>query len=313
MKIDTLLAEAGLTVEQINDRGARLGVRQQIRFLGLAANVLQDELLGFHLAQACDLRELGLLYYVPASSQTLGEALRRAARCASMVNESLSIQFVEGKDIKIILNYVGVARHSDRHQVEFCLTILARLCRSLTGLHLVPSRVKLAQRADRALRKLSAFLGREIEFDARADEVTFASVVRDIPVVSADPYLNKLLVAGCEQALLRQPSTRGTFETKVVNAIAPLLPHGTTDASEIARQLGMSQRTFARRLAFEGLTFRKLLGTLREQLALEYLADRTLPISEIAWLLGYRQVSAFTHAFKRWTSKSPREVRLQRG
>jgi hypothetical protein len=75
-----LLKKAGLTDQQLNDRGARLAVQQQIAFLNLTANALGDEFLGFHLAQLPDLREMGLLYYVAASSETLGDALQRAAR-----------------------------------------------------------------------------------------------------------------------------------------------------------------------------------------------------------------------------------------
>jgi AraC-like DNA-binding protein len=40
------------------------------------------------------------------------------------------------------------------------------------------------------------------------------------------------------------------------------------------------------------------------------LAERDLPVSEIAWLLGYRELSSFTNAFKRWTGMTPREFRL---
>ena len=102
IKLEPLLAEAGLTFNQIKDRSARLSVQHQIKFLNIAAAALQDDLLGYHIAEACDIREFGLLYYVPASSQTLGDGLRRGARYTSMVNESLSIQYREGNRIRII-------------------------------------------------------------------------------------------------------------------------------------------------------------------------------------------------------------------
>jgi hypothetical protein len=76
----TPLLKKGLTDQQIIDRGARLAVHHQIQFLNVAANALGDEFLGFHLAQSPDLRELGLLFYVAASSETLGDAPQRAAR-----------------------------------------------------------------------------------------------------------------------------------------------------------------------------------------------------------------------------------------
>jgi AraC-like DNA-binding protein len=81
--------------------------------------------------------------------------------------------------------------------------------------------------------------------------------------------------------------------------------------SEIARMLGMSQRSLARRLSSEGLNFSELLDNLRADLADRYLAEESLSITQIAWLLGYQEVSALTHAFRRWTGTTPREARLQ--
>ena len=92
----------------------------------------------------------------------------------------------------------------------------------------------------------------------------------------------------------------------------PLLPHGKAKLDEIARKLGVSQRTLARRLAAERLTFSAVLESLKMDLAERYLADEGLSISQVAWLLGYREVSSFTHAFKRWTGKTPRKVRSRR-
>jgi len=308
---EPLLRKAGLTTQQVEDLGARLSVQRQIDFLNLVAIALHDDFLGFHLAQPPDLRELGLLYYVPASSEILGEALRRVTRYSSMANESLSLSYHESKDIKITFNYVGVARHLDRHQVEFCLTALIRLCRKLTDRDVEPSRVSFAHRCPGNFSEFAAFIGGDIEFGAAADEVTFAAPVSQLPVVSADPYLNELLIANCEETLSRRPRQQGPFRSVVENAIAPLLPHGSVQASEIARQLGLSQRTFARRLTSESLMFSEVLNSLRYDLATQYLADHALSISQIAWLLGYQEVSAFTNAFKRWTGKTPREARSQ--
>jgi AraC-like DNA-binding protein len=95
----------------------------------------------------------------------------------------------------------------------------------------------------------------------------------------------------------------------VERVIAPLLPHGKAKTSEVARQLGVSRRTLSRSLFAEGVTFAKIIEELRAALARRYLKDPALSISEIAWLLGYREVSSFTHAFKRWTGMSPIKFR----
>jgi AraC-like DNA-binding protein len=96
-----------------------------------------------------------------------------------------------------------------------------------------------------------------------------------------------------------------------VERILPqLLPHGRATISEVARQLGMSSRTLSRKLREEGSTYAEILDELRSALAKRYLRDRELPVSEIAWLLGYQEVSSFTHAFKRLTGITPRDYRL---
>ena len=307
-----LLKQSGLTLQQINNASIRLRVRDQISFLNLAASALRDELLGFHLAQPFDLREFGFLYYISASSKILGDAVQHLARYGSIVNEGLALKYLRGTNIGIAFRYVGVGRHRDRHQIEFFIAGLVRLCRHLTGLRLVPSRVRFAHRREGERSEFAEFFGGKVEFGAAVDEVSFASASRDIPIVSADHHLNKLLVTYCEEALRRRPPHRGTFRSDVENAIVPLLPHGNAKLEEIARSLGVSQRTLARRLSAERLTFSAVLESLRMDLAGRYLVDEDLSISQVAWLLGYQEVSSFTHAFKRWTGKTPRKMRSRR-
>ena len=310
LELEPLLKNAGLTVRQIEDPGVRLRVRDQIRFLDLVAIALKDDFLGFHLAQSPDLREMGWLYYVSASSETMNDALQRAARYSSIVNEGISLKHIDrGDSVVTAISYVGVSRHSDRHQIEFLAVTLVRMCRQLTGLHLMPSRVRFIHHRERICSAFLEFFGSDVDFGAAVDEVAFATTIKNMPVVSADPYLNKLLVTHFDHALSLRPTNRGSFRSSVENTIMPLLPHGKGRAVEIAPRLGLSQRTFARRLSLEGLTFSEVLERLRVDLAERYLTDERLSISQIAWLLGYREVSAFTHAFKRWTGKTPREVR----
>jgi AraC-like DNA-binding protein len=311
IELAPLLSRAGLTVEQIDNPNTRLEVQRQIALLDLAAEALQDDLLGFHLAQDYDLREIGWLYYVLASSEILADALRRAERYSGIANEGISLQARTGRETAIALNYVGIDRRSDRHQIEFWLMSLVRLCRQLTNRRVVPSRVRVMHHRTKTPAEFRSFLGCEVEFGSAMDEVSFPAAVKLMPIVSADPYLNQLLLKYCEEALAHRPASGATLRSNVENAITPLLPHGKANAGEVARQLGMSHRTLARRLAAEQLTFSEIQTELKTDLARRYLRDGDLPISQIAWLLGYREVSAFTHAFKRWTGTAPRQSRAQ--
>ena len=309
--LDPLLEQSGLSRRQMENPGELIKVRDQIGFLNLVANALDDDLLGFHLAQTPDLRVFSLLYYIPASSDVLIDALRRQARYSSIVNEGILVECIDGKHLTLSFRYTGVSRHLDRHQIEFWMTALIRVVRQLTGRRLLPSRVRLTHRSPRANQELNQFFGTQVEFGAADDDLAFPQRVKLLPIVSADPYLHKLLIDQCEKALLRHRKDLSSFRSRVENAIAPLLPHGKARAAEVARQLGCSERTLVRRLAAEGMTITEVLDNLRIDLAQSYLKDRSLAISQIAWLLGYREHASFCHAFKRWTGKTPRRARLE--
>jgi AraC-like DNA-binding protein len=304
-----LLREAGVTPQQIEDPGARLKVYSQIKLLTLIAAALPDPLLGFHLARDFEFRQLGLLHYVMASSDTLGDALQRAVRYSTIVNEGVSLKYREANDLLLSFDYVGVARHSDRHQIEFWITAFVRGGRELSGRQVIARQVQFTHHHHGDCSEFSAYVGSDIEFGAARDAIVFPRAIGELPVVSADPYLNNMMVKFCDDALAQRAPGAGALRTSIENAIAPLLPHGKARLGEVARTLGMGERTMARRLAAEGLSFGGVLDALRADLARRHVGESDYSISQIAWLLGYQEVSAFTHAFRRWTGSTPSAVR----
>jgi AraC-like DNA-binding protein len=307
--VASVLRRVGLTPEVIADPEERLSVRSQMTLLDEAAIALQDDCLGFTLACDFDPREIGLLYYVMASSQTLGDALRRVARYSQITNEALVVRYQEGNRLIIDLSYSGVPRHSDRHQIEFCMFAVLRICRVLTGQNLVPQHFSIAHHRSEGVAKMSRFVGTAVEFGAPTDEFALNTNARELPLIHTDPYLNNLLLKYCEVALADRGAGISQLRTRVENAISSVLPHGRVRAEDVARSLGMSKRTLARKLSDEGLNYSEILEHLRRDLAVRYLNDRKLHISKIAWLLGFSEVSAFTHACKRWTGKTPMQMR----
>jgi AraC-like DNA-binding protein len=304
-----LLERVGLTPELIADPAERLSVRSQIALLDEAAIALKDDSLGFTLARDFDPRDIGLLYYVMASSQTLGDALKRVARYSRTTNEALVVGYREGNRLIVSLSYSGVPRHSDRHQIEFCMFGVLRICRLLTGQNVIPQHFSISHHRSGDNSAMARFVGRRVEFDAEADEFALNVNARELPLIHADTRLNDILLKYCEAALAERKGDISQLRTRVENAISTMLPHGRVLVEDVARSLGMSERTLARRLSDEGLNFTEILQQLRRDLAVRYLDDRKLHVSKIAWMLGFTEVSAFTHACRRWTGKTPRQVR----
>ena len=183
----SLLGRVGLTPEVIADPEERLIVRSQITLLDEAAIALQDDCLGFTLARDFDLREIGLLYYVMASSQTLGEALKRLARYSKVTNEALVFGYREGNRLIVNLSYSGISRHSDRHQIEFCMFAVLRICRVLTGQNFVPQHFWISHHRSGTNSEMARFVGTAVEFGAPTDEFALNANARELPLIHADP------------------------------------------------------------------------------------------------------------------------------
>lgn len=303
-----LLSRSGVSKAELSNH-TRISVLSQIEFLGQIARAAKDTWIGLTLAQHFDLREFGMLYYAAASSRTFGEALQRIARYARLTNEALSIRVDKTSVCRIGLTYAGVPRHVDRQQMECLALALLRLCRHITGKKLTPLSVSFVHHRSGNLDKMRRLFGCDIEFDAYADEMHFDPAVLALPLVNSDPFLNKMMVEVGEEAVSVRTSNTSPFRTVVENTIAPLLPHAEASARLVAKRLGMSERTFARRLAAEDLSFGEILNQLRRDMAIRYLEEDSLQASQVAWLLGFRQPSSFSHACRRWTGKSPSSFR----
>jgi AraC-like DNA-binding protein len=184
-----------------------------------------------------------------------------------------------------------------------------RLCRALSGLHLAPVHASFCHARSEGTKSYDEFFGCRTEFLGEEDSIVFEPRCRQLPVLSADPHLSEILIEFCEETLSSRRQANVSFRIKVENAVAPLLPHGKPESSEIARKLHLSRRTLTRRLASEGTTFARVLDDMRHQLAERYLEDEKLSVSQVAWLLGFHEAAAFTHAFRRWTGKTPSMVR----
>ncbi|WP_040638440.1 AraC family transcriptional regulator [Microvirga lotononidis] len=307
-----LLKEAGIPDDILSEPDTRVSVRSQIDFLRLAAEALGDDLLGFHLAKDTDLREAGPIFHVMASSETVADGFDCAVRFCSILNEG--VQLHRGPNaFTMEFEYVGVRRLLDRHQMEFWVTAGLRLIRLFTGREIIPLSVGFLHQRDGDVSEMERYFGCAVEFGAPRDTLSFDAQDGKLRLLSADRYLNKFLVEYYEETILRRRSMRQSIRNRVENAITPRLPHGTMSINNIASDLGMSVRTLSRRLSDEGLTFSSILEDLRSDLANRYLQNNSLSISQIAWLLGYSEVSSFAHAFQRWTGNSPTSARKQMG
>ena len=237
--VEALLRQAHLTPREIKNKDIPLGVKNQIKFVDLVANATSDPLLGFRLAYSFDLREIGLLYYVIASAETLLGSLQRVARYSDVANEGVDLEVKKGEALRLRLRYSGVARHSDVHQIEFWMASLVRICRKVIGANLKPIEVRITHNRRKLVPEIEKLLRCAVKTGSDFDEIVFSRESGKYPIVTADPYLNQLCARLCEETLARLGKKASPLKVKVENAIAVLLPHGEMHFDAVATELGM--------------------------------------------------------------------------
>jgi AraC-like DNA-binding protein len=306
---EPLLSKAEISRRQLQQDLAGVSVVSQHRFLELAAVQTNDPQLGLHVAADIDLREIGLLFYLAAASETVSEALEYLSRYAATSNEEIRLEISHRKDEVILTFLPVVALDVARGQFsELIALAFSRLLRTLTNRDFVPLRISFAHSRNVGLKEVHRILRCPVAFTQAADCWVLPQSVMELPILSKDSRLLRILEAHGDH-LLAGKHAMGGLQGVVENQLVTALAGGRAQAADIANELGMSVRSLRRQLAEEDTSFGEILDRVRQRLARRYLGDESISLQQVAWLLGYSEIAAFNHAFKRWTGTSPGRAR----
>lgn len=314
--IASLFAATGLPSTLLDDIDIRVSAPGRIRLIEILSERENCHDQGFQLARDTELRELGSFFYLFSSADNLESAMNQFVRYCKFIGEDVDAYYAQTTGT-LEFNDRDIAQNPDRHQSEFWMTCIIRMCRHCTGCDLTPTYVGFPHQSSGDHSEIERYYRCEVEFGASKNQLSFAPAYTGLSFVTADPYLNKIMTKYHSCCLKNLLSGGITVRAQVEDAITARLSSGTVTITVIAEDLGMSARTLSRRLAREGLTFGNILTNVRLTFAMHYLQSSDLSISQVAWSLGYAEVSSFTHAFQRWTGKSPaaarRRITLYRG
>lgn len=316
-------AEFGIPAEHCLD-GTRLQMRQLLdpnvevttrHDLMVSRNLV--ELLG-HRVRRLGL-EVGLRYHLTAygiwgfalvSSPTLRAAIDVGLRFFDLTFSlgRLSAREAAGGELQLVLDAPDVPPGMLRYFVERDAAAIMTIYRELLTDPLSRGRIQFAfpPPAEGTDRYLEIF-GVVPTFDAAETLITIDADLTATPLPQANPHTTTAAVEQCRELLVRRRARTGVagrVRDELVAYIAA--PPG---ADEVAAMLHISGRTLRKRLAAEGTSFRRLLDEVREHLAEELLITAQLPVEQIAYRLGYIEVSSFSQAFRRWKGVGPREFR----
>jgi AraC-like DNA-binding protein len=301
-----LAAEAGIEVALLTDTAARIPHSQIVHVWESFAARCGDPVFGLTAAAIVGVPRLDAIDYVLQRSANVREMLDRFMRYQRLFHDANAVSAVERGDLcELHLRFQGELSRS-RHFIEFILAMWTGRFHSF-GLGGEIRRVSFrhAAAADRAAYTRS--FGDAVRFDADHDGIAIPRALLEAPLPEADPSFAQSFEAQLERELA-ELRTGTTFPDEVRDAIARLIGSGDScEIDAVARRLAVSARTLQRRLTDDGTSFRELVDLVRRDVALRSVRGAAANLTDLAFLLGFSEVSAFSRAFRRWTGKSPTE------
>lgn len=305
---DTLLQGLGITRAQLAEPGERLPSRIADIVFERACPRLADPAFALHAARCWHPSNLGTMGYAWLSSSTLRTGLKRLERYAHILGERFRYTVVEsGEGLRFVYDHGRGDALIGPFMTDFSLSIIVDMCRTNFGDALHPRQVRLKRTLPALRAPWDDFYGCRVDFGAAEDSFLLAGEDADRQLPSAHREM-----ATTFDHILNEQLAQLTVDDLLTRCKTHLLEHLTSgEPSELgmATALGMSRRTLQRRLAALGLSYKRLVDDTRGTLALRYLDDPQRSLTEITFLLGFSEQSAFTRAFRRWHGASPSDFR----
>jgi len=182
----------------------------------------------------------------------------------------------------------------------------------VTGVEWAPLEVRFAHVPPADASDHERFFRAPVRFAMGENSFALAADLLALPCTRADAALAALLDRYADERIGRSAGI-GRLADRVRSLIEAELRSGEVSATGLSKKLGMSVRSLNRLLATEGTTYQALLDALRHELAARQLGDPRTSVWEVAFQLGYSDLSAFYRAFRRWTGTTPAEFRSRPG
>lgn len=306
-----LLRAAGLDPEALVDPDAYLPHAQEMRLWDEAVRLTGDQDLGLHLAEwvaRSPPDHFDVLTFAMRSCPTLGEHFRLVGRYIRLIHDGIYVSLEEEGDVARLV-YVHIPEQLGRRQpVEGMLALTVLHGRLGIGEELVPRAVCFAHARPERVSEQERVFRAPVHYGCPRNELVLDRALLDRPQRHAEERLLALLDRQLGALLSELPESR-RFQDMVARRMMDELPEREPAVAAIAVKLHMSARSLQRRLQSEGTSFAEVLSVLRRDRALHYLKDQRISIGEVAFLLGFLDVTAFHRAFKRWTGSTPAEFR----
>lgn len=245
-------------------------------------------------------------FFAALSAKNGMEALKSFAKYKKLVGPVIVDMQEFGELVRVQFRFDSADEELPRFAVLNEQLLLVSLLRTGTGMPVVPVQVVSPF-------EYGAVIAEQFGVEpqqALENELVFAREDLERPFITANNVMLEYLEPQLKQRL-SEVVTAETFSGQVQKKLWKMIPSGNFTVEVVAEELGVSVRTLQRKLQLENTTFKEVLQSAQKFMAIQYMREKQLSAEEIAFLVGYSEVSSFARAFKRWTGQTVGEYRQQ--
>jgi len=303
--VDAILADVGLTAKAVDEYDRRISEATRHRVWQEVVAQAHDPAFGLHVAEHAKVGAWDVLDYSMSLSATYGDALEHFQRFHRLLTDAWAFKLERGA----ALVRLRCTEKAPRQEVEVVFGVLVVRGRQLTNHDICPHDVLFAHQAPADTSPHAALFRSRVRFGCPHSELVIAAKDFARPVCTANAGLNAILERYMNELLLRLPKNE-SFVERARSAVAHTLVGGRPTLEKTARALHASARTIQRRLGEHGTSHVAVVDSVRHDLAERLVREGRLSITEIAFLLGFADVSGFRRVYKRWTGVTPSRGRM---
>jgi AraC-like DNA-binding protein len=299
---------AGIDLEVVGQPDTFVEFGRALDLLEAIAQRTGDDALGVRIVEAGPIRPVNLHYFKIKNAPTLRDALEHRVLYSQFISDAYSVRLETAADSSCFIWEMDVVT-GPRAQFEgYAAALFVKFVRQVMSDEWMPLAVDLPHKRPAAMEAYDRALGPRINFGAAHTRVWIDARDLDRPLPAADPVLYRVLCHSVDKAV-RMPTPCKTVLDKTRDQIVGAASYMHADETTVASAIGVSVRTLQRELQEAGTTFRGMVDDTRKRAALQLLHDTEMPLTEVAFLLGFSELSAFSRAARNWFGDSASGVR----
>lgn len=298
----------GVTMEDLADPACRISFRQGREIVVRALDLARGRALGLETGIREKITSVGLVGYAMLTAATVEDAVRIGL---ALQKDTGSMLEFDTKEMDAGVAYTAASRFHDPEiypfLVEEAFASFMGIGRELAGDDFRPIRVDLNYPPPPHAQDYARIFGCEVRFGELENAFVCERNFYRMPLSTADPFSHRQLLE-----FLTYSRQRSRVAVEIIEAVERVLRQKLRDhnhITDVARELGMSERSLRRRLAESGVSFQLLLDGIRKARALELLANPAMTVEQIAHAVGFTDPHNFRRAFRRWTGTTPGVMR----